>query len=58
MFKLFLKVNMEKSSFCILVQFYAELLCMCFNFFDYAEVYWRKEMEWAFARGWEGVKRT
>ena len=31
-FKLLLRENMEKSSFCIFEQFYAELLCMCFNY--------------------------
>jgi len=26
--------------------------------FNYAKVYWRKEMEWGFAGDWEGVERT
>jgi len=30
--------------------YYACVLAIC----DYAEVYWRKEMEWEFAGGWEG----
>ena len=34
--------------------YYAFVLTIC----DCEEVYWKKEMEWEFAGGWEGVERT
>ena len=46
LFRSFLINFMENYYACVLTIFYC------------AEVYWRKEMEWAFSRGWEGEKRT
>ena len=57
-FKLLLKGHMEKSSFFTFEQSLQNYYACALTISDCAEVWWRKEMEWVFVGGWEGVERT